>query len=226
MRMMKKKLWILSLILVVVMLTACGSQSREVPEREILDIVEMLSYENAIGGAMYRDYEVTHSWDPKSNRDTVQLKVTYEYEYGYLVVEGECSAQYDKATDLWNWKTMGPWKESIDYGDKLQRAVFTGTDEFENITYRVLIESIDFDSGKVVWNYTIKGTSTGHYDGFELSGNEETDIGIPTDTYTVTNGVGGAKEIPYLFLSKQYGDMVFILDFTVRGAEYVSFWIL
>lgn len=223
---MKKNLRLVLVLFVTIFFTACGNASKEVPEDEIMDHVETYYENNTMAGYLSREYDAVHSWNAETKTDTVQLKVITEYEYGFLIAECEQKYQYDRSSGLWNLKNSSQWAEYADYGDKLDGAVFSGTDEFGNINYTVNIESVDFETGEIIWNYDLKGTSSGYYSQIQIAKTVSGTLEMhPDDTYTVSTLGPYNKEVPYCSLSATFGSLVFGIDFTIRGPEYVYFWI-
>lgn len=222
---MRKKLGMILLILLSVLLTACSGGDKKVPEAEIEYVVEDYLYVNALDGYVGADFEATHSWDAEAKIDSVQLEVVTEYAYGYVIAECECVFQYDKSSDMWNVKRMSQWSERVDYGDKFEGVVFSGTDE--DITYTVEIESIDFATGEIAWNYQVYGMPDGYYPWVEFVGSESTNISMHNDdAYTITTVGGAEKEVQYFTVSLSSSSLyqAFMIDFTVRGLEDVFFW--
>lgn len=166
--------WIFAaLFLLAVLCSGCGSSQKEVPEALVQELIQESSFAK-IGSCTW---EVTHSVNSQTHRDSVDILLTTDCTYGSMV--SSCSAvyEYDRSSDLWRLLQQSKWTEpKVSFTSGLIKN--WQIDYFDN-TYHINVTNIS--GNKISLEYTVKEEIVVDYFGdiewWETSGLGSFDIG-------------------------------------------------
>lgn len=214
---MKKRLiscMLLVLLLSSLLLTGCGSSSKEVPDALLeFELYDCEYYENGRPGFTWTS---SHDYDSSAHIDTVAIQARIDSEYGFLTTYRIVKYQYDRASDNWSVLSRADWSEPyVSYNDNLI-GDWEGTSQIGDGLYNITIEEVDGDNIRL--RYYIEDTADGGLLGtdldFELSGSGTFTVS-GTDSLSVTlelpdnmkeAGIWGDKTASlYIPLSIDYG---------------------
>ena len=199
---MKKSIALMLLVVVILSLTACGGQNKQVPDGFInLDVDEFMQ-----GRSMGKTYihSSVHSYDEEARLDDVTVEVRIPDTYADTVYTFTVTYLYNKSSDSWEKAAPIRWGGRFyDYKKDMIRKTFDG--DIYGDKYTLTVTEVNLDTGTITCEYDLVYSKW-----------EAVVVAKGTATFEVD------YQHPIFYIPASEGD--FQVEFSTERGFYISQW--